>query len=126
MCSKVSTGLVEARSVEVEHGRCVSVLSFTYRQSIKLHKALLGRSPLSLPEPTERIKLLSPTDQESSRNNKTMAHEITYDFIEHVDPNLTCVICQSALVDPVTTTSCKHIFCRDCITQAINMTPSAL
>ncbi|KIR29232.1 hypothetical protein I309_01820 [Cryptococcus deuterogattii LA55] len=52
-----------------------------------------------------------------------MAHEITYDYVEHVAPNLICVICQSALVDPVTTTSCKHTFCQDCITQAINHNP---
>ena len=30
-----------------------------------------------------------------------------------------CAICQSALVDPVTTTSCKHTFCRDCISRAL-------
>ncbi|OXG29375.1 E3 ubiquitin-protein ligase NRDP1 [Cryptococcus neoformans Bt15] len=52
-----------------------------------------------------------------------MAHEITYDYIEHVDPNLTCAICRSALVDPVSTTSCKHTFCRDCITHAISHNP---
>ncbi|ADV24027.1 conserved hypothetical protein [Cryptococcus gattii WM276] len=52
-----------------------------------------------------------------------MAHEITYDYVEHVDPNLTWVICQSAIIDPVTTTSCKHTFCRDCITQAISHNP---
>lgn len=35
----------------------------------------------------------------------------------------TCSICQSALVDPVTTTSCKHTFCRNCITTALQHNP---
>nr|ODN99961.1 E3 ubiquitin-protein ligase NRDP1 [Cryptococcus depauperatus CBS 7855] len=52
-----------------------------------------------------------------------MSHEVLYDYVETVDPNLTCAICQSALVDPVTTTSCKHTFCRDCITRAISHNP---
>ena len=34
-----------------------------------------------------------------------------------------CAICQTVLVDPVTTTSCKHTFCRDCITRAIAVNP---
>ncbi|RXK36970.1 hypothetical protein M231_05734 [Tremella mesenterica] len=34
-----------------------------------------------------------------------------------------CAICQSALVDPVTTASCKHTFCRDCITRALAEKP---
>lgn len=34
-----------------------------------------------------------------------------------------CAICQSALVDPVTTTTCKHTFCRDCIERAISVNP---
>ncbi|TYJ58444.1 hypothetical protein B9479_000650 [Cryptococcus floricola] len=52
-----------------------------------------------------------------------MSHEVVYDYVEHVDPNLVCAICQSALVDPVTTGSCKHTFCRDCITRAISHNP---
>nr|XP_019044268.1 hypothetical protein I302_07552 [Kwoniella bestiolae CBS 10118]OCF23198.1 hypothetical protein I302_07552 [Kwoniella bestiolae CBS 10118] len=52
-----------------------------------------------------------------------MSHEVIYDYVEPIDPNLTCAICQSALVDPVTTTSCKHTFCRDCITRAIGVNP---
>ncbi|WWC91595.1 uncharacterized protein L201_006541 [Kwoniella dendrophila CBS 6074] len=52
-----------------------------------------------------------------------MTHEVIYDYVEGIDPNLTCAICQSALVDPVTTTSCKHTFCRDCINQAITINP---
>ncbi|WVQ73093.1 hypothetical protein IAR50_002656 [Cryptococcus sp. DSM 104548] len=52
-----------------------------------------------------------------------MSYEIVYDYVEHVDPNLVCAICQSALVDPVTTGSCKHTFCRDCITRAISHNP---
>ena len=35
----------------------------------------------------------------------------------------TCAICQFALVDPVTTSTCKHTFCRDCITRAITVNP---
>lgn len=35
----------------------------------------------------------------------------------------TCAICRSALVDPATTTSCKHTFCRDCITTALAHQP---
>ncbi|WWD03579.1 hypothetical protein V865_001633 [Kwoniella europaea PYCC6329] len=52
-----------------------------------------------------------------------MSHEVIYHYVESIDPNLTCAICQSALVDPVTTISCKHTFCRDCITQAIAVNP---
>lgn len=35
-----------------------------------------------------------------------------------------CSICQSALVNPVTTASCKHTFCRDCITRALAHSPT--
>ncbi|WVR00288.1 hypothetical protein IAU59_007431 [Kwoniella sp. CBS 9459] len=48
-------------------------------------------------------------------------HEITYEYTEAIDPNLACAICYSALVDPVTTISCKHTFCRDCIVTAIGV-----
>ncbi|ORX40683.1 hypothetical protein BD324DRAFT_15568 [Kockovaella imperatae] len=51
------------------------------------------------------------------------AAEAGYDYVEDIDPNLTCAICQSALVDPVTTASCKHTFCRDCIHRAISVNP---
>ncbi|KAL7418483.1 hypothetical protein Q5752_006941 [Cryptotrichosporon argae] len=52
-----------------------------------------------------------------------MLPEVVYDYVEDVDPNLMCAICQSALVDPVTTTSCKHTFCRDCITRSLSHSP---
>ncbi|GMK58326.1 hypothetical protein CspeluHIS016_0503580 [Cutaneotrichosporon spelunceum] len=51
-------------------------------------------------------------------------HEVVYNYVEDVDPNLVCSICQSALVNPVTTASCKHTFCRDCITRAIAHSPT--
>lgn len=70
--------------------------------------------------------------------------DVFYSYVEEVDPNLvrpseypqgwtrtdhlissqTCAICQSALVDPVTTSSCKHTFCRDCITRALAHSPT--
>ncbi|BEI93722.1 uncharacterized protein CcaverHIS019_0601810 [Cutaneotrichosporon cavernicola] len=51
-------------------------------------------------------------------------HEVVYNYVEDVDPNLVCSICQSALVNPVTTASCKHTFCRDCITRALAHSPT--
>lgn len=82
-----------------------------------------------------------------------METEVVYEYVEDVDANLvrgnswplqplslrcggpstahhdkhspqTCSICRSPLVDPVTTTTCKHTFCRECITNAMTYNPS--
>ncbi|TGZ83896.1 hypothetical protein EX30DRAFT_338493 [Ascodesmis nigricans] len=39
-------------------------------------------------------------------------------YVTHVDDNLCCPICQSPLVEPFTT-SCRHTFCSECITNAL-------
>jgi TNF receptor-associated factor 5 len=39
------------------------------------------------------------------------------DYVKEVDINLICPVCRAAFVDPVTT-SCDHVFCRECINEA--------
>lgn len=48
------------------------------------------------------------------------SHKIDLRSLEHttpVDENLICPVCRVAFVDPITT-SCDHVFCRDCFDQS--------
>ncbi|ORX47484.1 hypothetical protein DM01DRAFT_1310390 [Hesseltinella vesiculosa] len=47
-------------------------------------------------------------------------HSVTY--VDNVNSNLVCCICQYPFVDPVVT-SCGHTFCRHCIYQAVESSP---
>lgn len=44
----------------------------------------------------------------------------TLTYLSHVDDNLCCPICRSPLIDPETT-KCRHTFCADCISGALEM-----
>ncbi|KAJ7647182.1 hypothetical protein FB45DRAFT_892655 [Roridomyces roridus] len=41
-------------------------------------------------------------------------------YVQEPNSNLLCCICRTPFNEPVTTRSCSHTFCRDCITQAIS------
>lgn len=45
------------------------------------------------------------------------------EYISHVDENLVCPVCRVALIDPVTT-SCEHVFCRDCFDHSYTISPT--
>jgi TNF receptor-associated factor 5 len=45
------------------------------------------------------------------------------DYITSVDENLICPICRIAFLNPVTT-SCDHVFCRDCFDQSYGISPT--
>ncbi|RIA98559.1 hypothetical protein C1645_795773 [Glomus cerebriforme] len=40
-------------------------------------------------------------------------------YVESVNSNLICCVCQTPFVDPVVIESCGHTFCKNCITQAL-------
>ncbi|KAF8241533.1 hypothetical protein K440DRAFT_642046 [Wilcoxina mikolae CBS 423.85] len=44
----------------------------------------------------------------------------TLTYLTHVDDNLCCPICRSPLIDPETT-KCRHTFCADCISGALEI-----
>lgn len=44
------------------------------------------------------------------------------DYVSAVDENLVCPVCRNPFVDPVTT-SCDHVFCKDCFDQAYRIAP---
>jgi len=44
------------------------------------------------------------------------------DYITVVDENLVCPVCRTPFVEPVTT-SCDHVFCRECFDQAYQIAP---
>ncbi|KAK7005644.1 TRAF-type zinc finger protein [Favolaschia claudopus] len=43
-----------------------------------------------------------------------------FNYVFEPNSNLLCCICRMPFVDPVTTRTCAHTFCRDCIVQAIS------
>ncbi|KAJ7496136.1 hypothetical protein B0H11DRAFT_2001978 [Mycena galericulata] len=46
-----------------------------------------------------------------------------FNYVSEPNSNLLCCICRMAFIQPVTTRTCSHTFCRDCILQAIRHTP---
>ncbi|KAG5634115.1 hypothetical protein H0H81_003348 [Sphagnurus paluster] len=42
-----------------------------------------------------------------------------YNYVDTPNSNLICCICRTPFTDPVTTRSCAHTFCKDCILRAI-------
>ncbi|GLB37564.1 putative ring finger [Lyophyllum shimeji] len=42
-----------------------------------------------------------------------------YNYVESPNSNLICCICRTPFTDPVTTHTCAHTFCKDCILRAI-------
>ncbi|KAF7376267.1 TRAF-type zinc finger protein [Mycena sanguinolenta] len=45
---------------------------------------------------------------------------LVLNYVSEPNTNLLCCICRMPFVDPVTTRTCSHTFCRDCIVQAIS------
>ncbi|EJD35308.1 hypothetical protein AURDEDRAFT_93212 [Auricularia subglabra TFB-10046 SS5] len=45
----------------------------------------------------------------------------SYTYTENVNTNLICCICRAPFVDPVTTTTCAHTFCLECIHTALSI-----
>ncbi|KAJ7268843.1 hypothetical protein B0H12DRAFT_1096936 [Mycena haematopus] len=43
-----------------------------------------------------------------------------FNYVVEPNSNLLCCICRMPFVDPVTTRTCSHTFCHDCIVQAIS------
>ncbi|POY75656.1 hypothetical protein BMF94_1278 [Rhodotorula taiwanensis] len=55
----------------------------------------------------------------------TLCHDdYEYDHVDAVPPALECPICRSALVDPVQTPTCDHLFCRACLEKSLSLNPS--
>lgn len=48
---------------------------------------------------------------------------LLYNYVDTPNNNLVCCICRAPFTDPVTTTTCQHTFCRDCITRALTHSP---
>ncbi|KAF4567522.1 hypothetical protein EYR40_006524 [Pleurotus pulmonarius] len=48
---------------------------------------------------------------------------MSYNYVDSPNSNLTCCICRAPFVKPVTTRTCMHTFCYDCIIQALQHSP---
>ncbi|KAF8894009.1 hypothetical protein BD779DRAFT_969226 [Infundibulicybe gibba] len=44
---------------------------------------------------------------------------LSFSYVDPPNSNLVCCICRTAFVDPTTTRTCAHTFCRDCIIRAL-------
>ncbi|KAG8999119.1 hypothetical protein FRB90_012146 [Tulasnella sp. 427] len=42
-----------------------------------------------------------------------------YTYVDQVNGNLVCCICRNPFIDPVSTTTCSHTFCSECIASAL-------
>ncbi|KAF8577105.1 hypothetical protein K439DRAFT_1639971 [Ramaria rubella] len=47
----------------------------------------------------------------------------THTYVDSVNSNLICCICRAPFIEPTSTTTCSHTFCRECITHAVGITP---
>ncbi|KAF5370740.1 hypothetical protein D9758_001948 [Tetrapyrgos nigripes] len=45
---------------------------------------------------------------------------LTYNYVDAINQNLLCCICRMPFIDPFTTRSCGHTFCRDCILESLD------
>ncbi|KAK0202638.1 hypothetical protein DFS33DRAFT_1341813 [Desarmillaria ectypa] len=43
----------------------------------------------------------------------------SYNYVDPTNPNFVCCICRTPFVDPVSTLTCAHTFCRICIVEAL-------
>ncbi|KAF7428201.1 hypothetical protein PC9H_007422 [Pleurotus ostreatus] len=48
---------------------------------------------------------------------------MSYNYVDPPNSNLTCCICRAPFVKPVTTRTCMHTFCYECIIQALQHSP---
>ncbi|GAA5821280.1 hypothetical protein JCM10212_006269 [Sporobolomyces blumeae] len=49
---------------------------------------------------------------------------LTFDHVDPVSPSLECPICRCALTDPVMPRHCQHLFCRECLDRALDLSPT--
>ncbi|GAA5987862.1 hypothetical protein JCM10908_007248 [Rhodotorula pacifica] len=49
--------------------------------------------------------------------------EYEYEYIDSVPAALECPICRCALVDPIRTPDCDHLFCRQCLVKSLQLAP---
>ncbi|KAH8108037.1 hypothetical protein BXZ70DRAFT_31609 [Cristinia sonorae] len=48
---------------------------------------------------------------------------MSYSYVGALNQNLVCCICRAPFVNPYTTRTCSHTFCRECIFAALQITP---
>jgi TNF receptor-associated factor 5 len=82
----------------------------------------LGHTVTIVPSSTlVRRRPLQPPRRELPQQSEvprgTQVDLRSLDYISVVDENLICPICRIALINPITT-SCDHVFCRDCFDQS--------
>ncbi len=58
-----------------------------------------------------------PTPPQREGPHKTSVDLRNLDYVSKIDENLICPVCRVALINPITT-SCDHVFCRDCFDQS--------
>ncbi|ETW80558.1 hypothetical protein HETIRDRAFT_123080 [Heterobasidion irregulare TC 32-1] len=56
------------------------------------------------------------------QNNWSSSSE-SYTYVDPPNSNLVCCICRMPFVEPTTTRTCSHTFCRGCINQALKTSP---
>ncbi|KAJ7188085.1 hypothetical protein C8R46DRAFT_1183731 [Mycena filopes] len=79
------------------------------------------------------LDTLEETEMElQEAGSKDSNRDITFDpptslmffnYVAEPNSNLLCCICQAPFIDPATTRTCSHTFCRDCIVKAIGHAP---
>lgn len=77
------------------------------------------------PSPRPALDAQDPTHTTSEDSPVDASRRIDFralDYIKTVDENLVCPICRNPLVEPVTTT-CDHVFCKECFDKAHQIAP---
>ncbi|EIN11280.1 hypothetical protein PUNSTDRAFT_141696 [Punctularia strigosozonata HHB-11173 SS5] len=46
---------------------------------------------------------------------------VVFNYVEDANPNLVCCICRAPFVEPCTTRTCSHTFCRPCIIRSLEV-----
>ncbi|CAL1707707.1 unnamed protein product [Somion occarium] len=49
---------------------------------------------------------------------------MSFTYVGSINDNLICCICRATFIDPCTTRTCSHTFCRECITTALSVSPT--
>lgn len=73
-------------------------------------------------ESDSTLKLKTRRESDVTRHSNQMS-SLIFNYVGTPNSNLICCICHAPFVRPVTTKTCAHTFCYECIVQALEHSP---